>query len=394
MPHQVLSPPVDRLFEHAACGLLCTDADGLILQVNQTACDWLGYQSEALVGTMRLRDLLSVGGRVFLQTHCLPILQMQGSVAEVQMDLVRHDGERIPVLMNIVRRQCEGRVIDSVALITSHDRRAYERELLKARKAAEAALEERRGFEKKLAAMNEELACADRRKDQFLATLAHELRNPLAPIRSGLEIVRMRYPDDVAMARIMGVFDRQIQQITHLVDDLMEVSRITQDRLLLRCAPLNVAQTLKAAVSDLRDLRSRTSHQLMLELDDDDIVIRADATRLTQVVINLLTNAYKYTPEGGSIWLRAVRDGDEVVISVRDSGIGIAPSDMAAIFGMFAQVESTIEKSNGGLGIGLWLVKRLVELHGGSVSAYSAGTGQGSTFTVRLPVAGPPETAA
>ncbi|HYE40486.1 MAG TPA: PAS domain-containing protein, partial [Ramlibacter sp.] len=183
MPNQLSPPLADHLFEHAACGLLCTDADGVILRINQTACSWLGYESGQLVGQKRLRDLLTVGARLFHQTHCLPILQLQGSVAEVQVDLVRHDQSRVPVLMNIVRSAAGGNIVDSVALITSNDRRAYERELLKARKAAEAALEERRGFEARLAAMNNELERADRRKDQFLATLAHELRNPLAPIR-------------------------------------------------------------------------------------------------------------------------------------------------------------------------------------------------------------------
>jgi PAS domain S-box-containing protein len=379
-------PSDTSLFENAACALLLTSADGTILRVNTTACRWLGYQAEELVGRVRAQDLLTVGARVFHQTHCVPILQVQGSVAEVQVEMRHRDQARLPMLINIVRRRHDDAVFDQWALFMSADRRLYERQLLAARKAAETSLEARLGAEAKLHALNQELSLADRRKDEFLATLSHELRNPLAPMRSALEVLKLRSSSDPRTNQILDVFDRQLRHMTHLVDDLMEISRVTQGRMELRCAPVELGGIVRAAAEDVREIVARHSHHLSVTLPDTAMVVDGDATRLTQVIVNLLTNAAKYTPDGGQIALRVQCDGDQALIAVRDNGIGIARHSLGTIFEMFSQLEPALDRAHGGLGIGLALVQGIVNLHGGSISAASEGIGQGSEFVVRLPL--------
>jgi PAS domain S-box-containing protein len=372
-------PSDDSLFDHAACALLLTASDGLILKANSTACAWLGYEEEDLVGKMRMLDLLPVGARLFYNTHCQPILQMQGSVGEIQVDLRNRRQERLPVLMNILRRQENGRTVDHWAIFKASDRRAYERELLSARKAAEAA-------EAELKKLNAQLSLADRRKDEFLATLSHELRNPLAPMRSALDVFKLRF-GQAGDDRLFQVFDRQLRHLTRLVDDLMEVSRITQGRMQLRRAPVELSALVRSAANDTAAMMKAAGHTLRLSVCEAPAVVDGDATRLAQVVINLLTNAAKYTPDGGLIELHLGCDSGVAEIRVCDNGIGIPAPALATVFDMFSQLEPALERSKGGLGIGLALVRGIVELHGGSIQAESAGQHKGSTFTVRLPLA-------
>ncbi|HEU5437132.1 MAG TPA: ATP-binding protein [Telluria sp.] len=378
-------PSADALYDGAACGLLAAGTDGVILRANTTLCGWLGYQ-QAELEAMRVEDLLTMGARLFHQTHCAPLLQMQGSVAELQIQLRHKDGSRVPVLMNVVRNRSRDTLIDKYAFFIVADRRSYERELLAARKVAEASLGARRDAEAELRRINEQLSCADRSKDEFLATLAHELRNPLAPMRNALEILKMKSVAAHGNDRLLEIFDRQLYQLTHLVDDLMEVSRITQGRMELRRTPLPLAAVMQSAVADVEGMIESCAHRLHLSLPDETLVVDADLTRLTQVITNLLTNACKYTPGGGDIWLSGASEGEVAVISVRDTGIGIPEDALSSIFEMFSQLEPALTRSRGGLGIGLALVRGLVDLHGGTVSASSAGTGQGSEFVVRLPL--------
>lgn len=378
----------DALYEHAPCGLLLAQSDGLILRANATICRWLGYQPGELLGLVRVQDLLTVGGRVFHQTHINPILQLQGSVAEVQVEMRHRDTSRIPLLINIVRRRIGDAMFDEFALMVAEDRRAYERELLAARKAAEAALEARLGAEAKLSALNEQLSLADRRKDEFIATLSHELRNPLAPMHSALEVMKRKALDHTLLEPVLPVFERQLNHMTHLVDDLMEISRITQGRMELRCAPLDLATVVRAAAADVAPLIDASGHILSVSLPARALVVRGDATRLTQVVVNLLTNAAKYTPRGGHVWLAAREEDGHACLSVRDDGIGIPKQSLASVFDMFSQLEPALERSQGGLGIGLALVKGIVVLHGGDICATSRGEGHGSEFLVRLPLGG------
>jgi PAS domain S-box-containing protein len=227
---------------------------------------------------------------------------------------------------------------------------------------------------------------ADRRKDEFLAILAHELRNPLAPLRNGLQVMKLAAGNPAAVEQARGMMERQLLQMVRLIDDLLDVSRITRGKLQLRKERVELASVVRSAVEGSRPLIEASGHQLTIILPPEPVHLDADPTRLAQVFGNLLTNAGKYTDRGGHIWLRAERHGGEVVVSVRDTGIGIAAEHLPRVFEMFAQAAPALERSQGGLGIGLSLVKGLVEMHGGRVEAHSEGLGKGSEFVVRLPL--------
>jgi len=234
---------------------------------------------------------------------------------------------------------------------------------------------------KRMEAMEEE----GRRVNEFLAMLAHELRNPLAPIRNAVSILKLagEVPPQVAWCR--DVIERQAGQLSHLVDDLLDVSRVTRGKLQISGEPMDLNEAATRAIEAARPLVDRRRHQLDVHLNPLPIVVNGDLTRLTQVVLNLLNNAAKYTPEGGRIELTVRAERDEGVIQVKDNGLGIAPSLLERVFDLFAQGERTLDRAEGGLGIGLTLARRLVALHGGTIRAESPGAGKGSTFTVRLP---------
>jgi PAS domain S-box-containing protein len=246
---------------------------------------------------------------------------------------------------------------------------------------------ERRRSRESLERLAAELAETDRRKTEFLATLAHELRNPLAPISNGLHLMRMASGNPQAQEKAREMMERQLRQLVHLVDDLLDIARISSGKVDLKKERIDLKTVLASAVESSTPLVGAAGHTLALQLADEGLELVADPIRLGQVVSNLLNNAAKYTPSGGRIELSARREADDAVISVADNGIGIPPDALPQVFEMFTQVGSDRDRSQGGLGIGLALVRRLVELHGGSVRADSAGTGQGSVFTVRLPLA-------
>lgn len=237
--------------------------------------------------------------------------------------------------------------------------------------------------------LEEALREADHRKDEFLATLAHELRNPLAPIRNAVQILRLKGPPSLELQWAREVIDRQVQQMTHLIDDLMDVSRIARNTIELRKENVELGAILQTAVETSRPLINASGHSITVTQPPQPIYLNADSTRMAQVFSNLLNNAAKYSEKSGRIELTAERDGYEVVVSVRDHGIGIPREMLPRIFDLFTQVDRSLERAHGGLGIGLTLVRRLVEMHGGSVTAQSEGAGKGSVFTVRLPIAVP-----
>ncbi len=234
-----------------------------------------------------------------------------------------------------------------------------------------------------------ELREADRRKDEFLATLAHELRNPLAPIRQATRIASMPGVTEAQRRWSNDIIRRQTQHMAMLLDDLLDVSRITLGKLELRKTPVELAAVIDTAIETARPLIDSRRHTLSVEVPKQTVSVIMDALRVSQVIANLLTNAAKYTDSGGRISLRAYQQNGDLVISVGDTGLGIAAEKLSTVFEMFSQIKSPIDRSEGGLGIGLALVKGLVQLHGGTVVAHSAGLGQGSEFTIRLPVADP-----
>jgi signal transduction histidine kinase/ActR/RegA family two-component response regulator len=239
-----------------------------------------------------------------------------------------------------------------------------------------------------------DLAEADQRKNEFLATLAHELRNPLAPMSNMLEVVKHSGDDREVLKRAHDTIERQLGQMVRLVDDLLDLNRITYDRLELRRSEVELSSVIQQAVEVARPLIDAAGHDLTVELPDEPIYLTADRARLAQVFGNLLNNSSKYTRSNGRISVSAKRVDDEVMVTVKDNGAGIPQDKLDSIFDMFMQVDLTAERSQGGLGIGLTLVKRLAEMHGGSIEARSAGEGQGSEFIVRLPVLSKPSVAA
>ena len=232
----------------------------------------------------------------------------------------------------------------------------------------------------------EQLQIADKQKNEFLAMLAHELRNPLAPIRNGVELLKMSRTAEPEVHETTRMMERQITHLVRLVDDLLDVSRIITGKIHLDKDPVDVGDIIDRAIEEVQPTIDAQGHELMLSRPARQIIVDGDVVRLAQVVSNLLSNAAKYTEKPSQIWLSVEPREDEVLIRVRDQGIGMAPDELSRIFNLFEQADSSISRFRGGLGIGLTLVKRIVELHGGNVTATSPGLSQGSEFVIRLPV--------
>ncbi|WP_246173447.1 PAS domain-containing hybrid sensor histidine kinase/response regulator [Limnoglobus roseus] len=297
-----------------------------------------------------------------------------------RLDRLKEMGVRSYLSVPLLSR---GQVLGSITFLATSTRRRLGSEELRVAQT----LAERVTVSIENAQLYRALQEQDRRKDEFLATLAHELRNPLAPVRNGVQILRAAVPPEPRLSRTLGMMERQLGQMVHLVDDLMDVSRVSSGKVALRRESLPLRAVVDAAVEISRQLIEAASHKLVVNLPEEPIILDGDQTRLVQVLANLLNNAAKYTPHGGQISLSAQAEGEEAVIRVLDTGVGIPPDMLPKVFDMFTQVGTSLERSQGGLGIGLTLVRRLVEMHGGRVTVESPGTGKGSTFTVHLPLA-------
>jgi len=308
---------------------------------------------------------------------CAPLLGHAGIVGILAVRLraeeVAANAEGAPFLLSALADQA------SLALEFAR----YRRE----RDAAEAAL---KATQAELRRRADALAEADRRKDEFLSMLAHELRNPLAPVLYGVQTLHLQLPDDPTVRRVYELVERQVKQMSRLLDDLLDVARITSGKVELRWQLIRVDVALAQAAQAAQSTIEARGHALSVELPAEEVWLRADPDRLEQVLCNLLINAAKYTDPGGHIWLSAAREGETAVLRVRDTGLGISRDLLPHIFELFMQGPQTPERSRGGLGIGLTMVRRLLELHGGSIEARSAGPGQGSEFIVRMPLAAPP----
>ena len=362
-------------------GMYDRDLGGGYFHISTQIRQMLGYEPDAPLDHAQL------------MLHFHPDDQEAGLAAFQRACDPAGDG-RIAIEQRIVRRDGVVRWISSVGRVL------FEDGVPKRSIGFLVDITERNRLERKSLEQAEALADLDRRKDEFLAMLSHELRNPLAAISNAVHLLRLQKDEGPTQYQARGIIERQVGQLQHLVDDLLEVSRINTGRVRLRQEPVSVSGIVERAVETAEPLMAQRRHQLDVLLPPQAVFLHADAARLEQVLVNLLTNAAKYTDEGGHIWLsveaadaaEAAANGAAavpmVVIRVRDTGMGIAPELLPHIFDLFTQADRSLDRSQGGLGIGLCLVQRLVELHGGTVEAHSV-LGQGSEFVVRLPVAQP-----
>jgi signal transduction histidine kinase/ActR/RegA family two-component response regulator len=327
------------------------------------------------------KESLAVAGRDGSAVVLIGCTEEDGEVAWFQALLPllagTFRGERMALTAEGNAAVARAAATQAEALAVSLDR--VRRELGEALARAKATADEN-------ARLYAEVQDADRRKDEFLATLAHELRNPLAPVRNGLQVLKLAPPGPAA-AKTRDMMERQLTHMVRLIDDLLDVSRISRGKVELKRERVRVQSLVDAAVEASRPAIDAGRHVFTMTLRDEPLWLDADPTRMAQVISNLLTNAAKYTPEGGRIDLTARREGGQVVIEVRDTGVGIPADMLPKVFEMFTQVGRNLDRAQGGLGIGLSLVRRLAEMHGGTAEAKSEGQDQGSTFTVRLPLA-------
>ncbi|HVT14925.1 MAG TPA: PAS domain S-box protein [Thermoanaerobaculia bacterium] len=346
------------IVESSQDAIISKSLRGIIRTWNAGAERLFGYTAEEAIG--QPITLLIPPERLDEEEMILDRIARGERIEHYETVRVAKDGRRLHISLTVSPvRDAEGRVIGASKV--GRD--------VTGRKEAEEALRE-----------------ADRRKDEFLALLAHELRSPLAPLRNGLQVMRLASGDANLVAMTRDMMDRQLSHLVRLIDDLLDIARISSNKMDLRRSRVLLADVVSSAMETARPALEAVGHELTVALPPEPILLDADFTRLAQVFGNLLNNSAKYTERGGHIWLRATRDGDQVVVRVEDTGIGIPASALPHVFDMFSQGDRFIERSTGGLGIGLALVKGLVEMHGGTVEAASLGQGKGSTFTVRLPV--------
>ena len=352
--------------------------NGIITSWNAGAERLFGYTADEAIG--QPMTLIIPAERHEEESDILRRIRLGQRVEHFETVRVAKDGRRVDVSLTISPvHDRHGRVIGAskVGRDISASKRAAEESA-----RSSALLRESRD---ELQRVNAQLSEADRRKDEFLAVLAHELRNPLAPIRTAIQYLRLKGPPDAALQNARDIIDRQVRHLIRLVDDLLDISRISSGKISLQKERVSLALIVTDAIEASRPLIESQNHQLTVTLPAEPVYLDADLTRLAQVLQNLLNNAARYTPPGGKIALHAEFDGQQVVIRVTDTGIGIPRDMLSHVFDLFTQVDRSIERSTGGLGIGLTLVQRLVELHGGNVEARSNGLNQGSEFIVCLP---------
>jgi two-component system, chemotaxis family, CheB/CheR fusion protein len=341
------------------------DLNGVIQSWNAAAQRLFGYTPEQAVG--RHISFLIPAERADEEDRILARLRAGERVYHFDTVRVRSDGQPVHVSLTISPiRDGAGRIVGASKIARD--------------------ITDRKQDEERIYRLMTQLKEADLRKNEFLAMLAHELRNPLAPLLNMLEIMKRGEGNGKLIEQVRSTLERQLGQMVRLVDDLLDMSRISRSKLELRKGRVELASVIHQSVEACRPLAESAKHELNVSLPPEPIYLHADPVRLAQVFGNLLNNACKYTEPGGRIWLTAERQGGDVVVNVKDTGLGIPSDKLASIFEMFTQIDRSLERSQGGLGIGLTLVKRLAEMHGGSVEAHSEGQGRGSEFVVRLPL--------
>jgi PAS domain S-box-containing protein len=344
--------------------VIATDTDGLVSYANPVALAMTGWNEAATQGKP-LQEVFTViheGTREPADDPAVRVMRAGTAMGpQDNLVLISRSGNEYPIDETAAPIRDERGRVDGVVLVFRD---------VTARRRADEALKE-----------------ANRNKDEFLALLAHELRNPLAPIRNSLQVMRLAGENGEVLAWVRGIMERQLGHMVRLIDDLLDVSRITRGKVELRRALLDVSQVVETALETSRPLIEAAAHRLDVKLPPRALLLDGDLTRLAQVVSNLLNNAAKYTPSGGRIELAVESRDREAILSVRDDGIGIPPDQIERIFEMFTQVDRNRDRAQGGLGIGLTLVRKLVEMHGGTVEARSEGEDKGSEFVIRLPLA-------
>lgn len=388
---------LSAVLEAVEDAIVTCDSEGRLTLLNRAAREFMGLPRSGIPeGTLPIGRLFHRPDGTPMADEELPFRRaLNGErVNQLELQLLVPPQPPRPVIASAqALRDAHGQMLGAVVSLhdVSSEREAeYARKTAAAeqirREEAEAAAALLRESRERLARSEQQLRESDRRKTEFLATLAHELRNPLAPISNGLQLLR-RASDPRTHDKARDMMERQVKHMVHLVDDLLDIARISSNKVELRRERLDLATVLAGAVETSMPLISAAGHTLDVHMPDEPLQVVGDPTRLAQIVSNLLNNAAKYTPHGGRVQLTAGADDGHATIRVSDSGIGIPPVDLPKVFEMFTQVGRHLNRSQGGLGIGLALVKRLVELHGGSVDVQSEGAGAGSTFSVRLPLA-------
>ena len=360
-----------RILESSGDGICETDSEGLCTFINPAAAQILGYGRDELIGRS-LHDALHhhhADGRLY-PLHDCPIFQAArtGAARRVDDEVFWHKlGHAVNVSYSVFPHAASEDSQGAVITFTDSS--------------------ERKRKENDLRRLASELSEADRRKTEFIATLAHELRNPLAPVRSGLQVIARAGDDKAAVTRVRLMMERQLGQMVRLINDLLDVARVTSGKMSLQLQPIELKTILLAALEATQPQMTAATHNVTVEMPDVPVRLNADATRLTQAFTNLLSNAAKYTPVRGQISVHVGVVGQSAEVSIADSGIGLRKESLSKIFEMFTRVGASASGKKEGLGIGLNLVRRIVELHGGHVAARSPGPGHGSVFIVTLPLA-------
>ncbi|MFL5308738.1 MAG: ATP-binding protein [Polyangia bacterium] len=354
---------LETMFRENLIGTLTWTLRGGVTSANEAFRNIVGVtQADIASGRVSWRDLTPPEYEEIDRAKIDEVVRTRAATP-YEKEYLRRDGTRAPVLVSsALFPDCEDEGLSYIVDLTPV-------------KAAERRIRD----------LLDEVTAASRAKDEFIATLAHELRNPLAPIRNAVQILRTLGSTEPALVRQRDVIERQVQHMARLLEDLLDVSRISRAKLELRREVVDLGSVIEAAVETSRPLIEAAHHELRVQVPRGELCIDGDPVRLAQVFANLLNNAAKYTRDGGLIELTARLEAPHVVVSVRDNGIGIAPEMLPSVFEMFAQAEPAVGRAQGGLGIGLSLVKGLVELHGGTVGAHSDGPQRGSEFTVTLP---------
>jgi PAS domain S-box-containing protein len=368
-PDRTDAPPssvsAESFIEHTPCGFLSFSDNGTILFVNGVLAHLLGHERENLIGS-HVDTLLSVAGRIYYQTHFFPLLKLREQIDEIYLSLRSKEKTEVPMMVSASRyRDASGQYVNNCVLLSMRERRKFEDELIAARTQAESAA---------------------RAKDEFLAIASHELRTPLTAILGWLHLLRESDYDKELVRESLEVIERNAQLQSQLVSDILDTSRVATGKLRITLQPHDLLVSLREALSVAKPSIDAKHIGVETEIETSYAMVSGDPGRLQQIFWNLFSNASKFTPKGGKISIKVRRVNSSVSVTVSDTGEGIPSDFLPYVFERFRQADQSKSRKHGGLGLGLAIVRDLVHLHGGTISARSDGLGQGATFEVRIPI--------